>query len=118
MTPNKSARVRVVLLTEDEGRSEVVRSAVVALGRASCSPDGRLAILWGVPGGSGWSTNDELLAREHRQRLEWVNEAGHGAVIAEELLGVMTATGLDTGEFHDLDLVAAQLPVSGEQLAS
>jgi hypothetical protein len=105
------------LLTMDEARAVVVRSAIDTLAGATCGAEGALAMLWALPGGAGWSAADELSALEHRRTLEWVNEAGHGAVIAEELRGVMAATGLDDGELRDLDLVLSQLPVPDEQLA-
>lgn len=47
---------------------------------------------------------------EHRAVLETVTAAGHGAILVEELQGIMAATGLDEGEFGDLDAVLAQLP--------
>jgi hypothetical protein len=107
----------IILLTMDEARAVVVRSAIDTLAGATCGAEGALAMLWALPGGAGWNAADELLALEHRRTLEWVNEAGHGAVIAEELRGVMAATGLDDGEVRDLGFVLSQLPAPDEQLA-
>ena len=110
-------RGRSTLLTIDEARAVVVRSAVTALTRAKCGPEGALAMLWALPGGADWRASDEALAVEHRETLEWVNRVGHGAIIAEELLGVMAATGLDEGKLRDLDLVLSQIDRAEEQVA-
>jgi hypothetical protein len=112
------ARITSAPLTIDEARAEIVRSAAQALQHASCAPEGMLALLWALPAGAGWSAHDEEIAVAHRATLEWVKEAGHGSVIAEELLGVMAATGLADGEMRDLDLVVGQLPSLDVPVAS
>ena len=102
------------LLTVDEARTAVVRSAARCLQRAECPPDGRIAMLWALPGGPGWTAEDEQLAAGHRVILENVAAVGRADVIAPELLGIQSATGLDKGVFCGLETILAQLAPEGE----
>jgi hypothetical protein len=97
------------LLTTDEARTEVVKSAVKCLLGTDCPPDVKASMLWGLPGSSRLSKSDKLLADEHRRVLEAVAAAGQADVIFPELLGIQSATGLHKGEFCGLEEVVAQL---------
>jgi hypothetical protein len=96
-----------VLLTIDEARSAVVRSSLRCLTDAACNPVGRVAMLWGLPAGPTWTTSDARLAGMQRQVLDAVAACGHDWVIPYELEGILSATGLDEGEFWGPDALAA-----------
>ncbi len=96
-----------VLLTIDEARSAVVRSSLRCLTDAACNPVGRVAMLWGLPAGPTWTTSDARLAGMQRQVLDAVAACGHDWVIAYELEGILSATGLDEGEFWGADALTA-----------
>ena len=105
---------RLELLTVDEARTAVVRSAARCLQRAECPVDRKIAMLWALPGGPGWTAEDEQLAVAHRVVLENVVAVGRADVYAPELLGIQSATGLDKGEFCGLETVLAQLAPDDE----
>src|SRR5690242_17172004 len=102
------------MLTIDEARDEVVRSAVRCLRYGSCPPEGLLAMVWALPGGARWSSADHELVADHRRVFEQVCAAGHGWVITEEIEGIIAATGLGDGEVHDVDVFLAELDADDE----
>jgi hypothetical protein len=82
--------VPVPLLTLDEARSAVVRSAARCVAESRCAPSGLQRMLWGQAG--EWSTADRALAAHHRQVLEEVARAGHGWIVAAQVEGIISAT--------------------------
>lgn len=97
-------------LTLDEARLSVIRTALVCLQRARCGPHSLLTMVRGGPGGDDCSSDDERLALHHRRVLHAVIAAGHGWVVDEQLDAIISATGLDEGDVHNIDAIAAQLP--------
>lgn len=96
-------------LSVDEARAALITSAVRCLTVGSCSADGIAAILWGLPGGAGWTPVEEVLAVEHRRVLEMIADAGHGWIITEEIEGIVAATELAAGHVVNVDVVRAQV---------
>ena len=94
-----------VLMTCDEARWRLGRSAVVCLREAVCAPHLLCAMLWGVRI-DGLDRRDLELARAHKQTLEAVEAAGHGSIIGEELEGICSATGIDEDRLENVDLIA------------
>lgn len=99
---------RPALLTVEEARATLIRSALVCLRHAGGAPRHLPALLAGHPG-SG-NPDHERLAVAHRQTLDMVARAGHGWIIDDQVAGIVAAVGLDDGEVRDLDVIAAQLP--------
>jgi hypothetical protein len=62
-------------------------------------------MLWGLPVAK-LLPGDRLLARAHLQALSEVAAAGHGWLIRDEIEGICSATGLDTGELGDVSVIA------------
>ncbi|MBJ7610581.1 MAG: hypothetical protein JF887_14330 [Candidatus Dormibacteraeota bacterium] len=95
-----------VFYTIDEARHAVIRSAAICLrGTAGRPPRLVAAILTGATSRSRWNNSDRSIAVRHRLNLDQVTAAGFGWVIDEELQGILSATGLDTYELHDIDLI-------------
>jgi hypothetical protein len=98
-----------VLFTRDEARQHVARSALACITRARANGADLVALVRGedVPG--SMSLADRQLAADHGAALAEVRASGHGWVIAEELEGIVSATGIARGRADNLDLLAAQL---------
>jgi hypothetical protein len=97
------------LLTVDEARTAVVRSSLRCLTNATCNPIGMVAMLWGLPAGPTWSRTDAILASAQRRVLDSVAGCGHDWIIAAELEGILSATGLDEGQFSGAEALIAAL---------
>src|SRR4051794_4515312 len=83
------------VLTLDEARAAVVRSAIACLEAARCNRDGQLAMLRGEPTHPSWGPSDQRVAARHRRLVSDVRSGEHGWVVDDELEGVIAATGLD-----------------------
>jgi hypothetical protein len=89
-SPRRGQPVLAPLLTLDEARAAVVRSAARCVAESRCAPSGLERMLWGQ--GGDWSTTDRALAADHRQVLDEVARAGHGWIVAEQVEGIISAT--------------------------
>jgi hypothetical protein len=103
LVPERQARPKV-LMTADEARRELGRSAVACIKDSGCAPGELWALLHGVPV-QGLEFRDRSLAAAHNRVLAAIEAAGHGYLIAEELEGIGSATGLDEGELRDITAV-------------
>ena len=92
------------LMTLDEARMRLGRSALACLRSASCGPQELWAMLRGLPV-RGLTLPDHRLASAHRRVLDDIEAAGHGDVIDDELEGLASATGLDEGELRDISAI-------------
>lgn len=109
--PPRDARARrtgcpTVLMTPDEARMQLGRSALACLQSASCGPHELWAMLRGLPV-RGVTLPDHRLAFAHKRVLDDIEAAGYGDVIDDELEGLASATGLDEGELRDISAIAA-----------
>src|SRR3954454_11425442 len=100
------------MLTVDEARSAVARSAVDCLASGRCGRDGLIAILHWETSHPSWRRRDVKVASSHRRVLRQVGECGHGWIVEDELAGVIAAAGLD-GEgawetVENLDVLTSQ----------
>jgi hypothetical protein len=101
-------RTSTSLLTLDEARAALTASAARCLSGAKCDPATLVAMLWGLA--VGRTPEDHTLSEEHKFVLESICDAGHGWILAEELSGIISATGLCEGERTNVDCIAAQVP--------
>lgn len=90
-----------MLMTADEARWELGRSAIACIKGARCEPRDLWALLHGLHV-SGLRFRDRSLAVAHKRVLAAIKAAGHGYVIADELEGIGSATGLCEGELRDI----------------
>jgi hypothetical protein len=93
-----------MLLTVDEARTEILRSAVACLLQAPCGPEALLAILHATAEPA--DPTSARLAGEHAGVLAAVRAAGHGWVIEDQLGGICEAAGLADGEVRNVDALA------------
>lgn len=103
------------LLTVDEARHTVVRSAWRCLRGGRCAKAGLHSMLWGLEEDGGWCRQDRLLALEHRRVLDIVADAGYGWIVPEELEGIEAAAFTEADQVVRLDAIAEVLglPVDG-----
>jgi hypothetical protein len=94
------------LLTVDEARLALCRSALASLRHAQCGPGGLLLMLSGAPSGPGWSRADQILSNRHREILMAIEASGHGWIIDDEIAGIASSIGLDEGRVDSLDSIA------------
>jgi len=92
-------------MTLDEARRFVGQSAVRCLRAAHAHPPELVAMFWATPAVS-LDDHDARLAAEHRGVLNSVGAAGYDGVIADELDGIASATGLYEGAVTNLELIA------------
>jgi hypothetical protein len=90
-----------VLMTADEARWALGRSAVACIKGARCPPADLWVLLQGLPV-PGLLFRDRSLAANHNRVLGEINASGHGYLIDDELEGIGSATGLDEGELRDI----------------
>ena len=100
----RTAQLR--LLTVDEARVEICRSALTCLRHAQCAPGGLFLMLSGALTGPGWNRADHVLSNHHRQVLLAIEASGHGWIIEDEIAGIASSTGLDEGRLDSLDAIA------------
>ncbi len=103
LVPERQARPKV-LMTADEARRALGLSAVACIKSSGCAPGELWALLHGVPV-QGLEFRDRSLAAAHNRVLAAIKAAGHGYLIAEELEGIGSATGLDEGELRDITAI-------------
>jgi len=104
------------LMTSDEARLGLARSALRCLRSATCGPAGLLAMLWGLPAAEDWAMCDRELAEDHLGVLAEIADAGHEGLIGEELAGICSATGLAGGQVDNLEVIA-QIVGEGDDAA-
>jgi hypothetical protein len=105
ITLTRPAAPTTVLMTAEEARLAVVRSARRCLTEATGAPIVILAMLWGLPAGQDWSSDDVDLAAAHQRALAEISRAGHEEIIADELAGISSATGLADGRLSNVDVI-------------
>jgi hypothetical protein len=103
LAPEQQARHKV-LMTADDARWALGRSAIACIKGLSCGYKELWAVLHGAPV-QGLEFRDRSLARAHTRVLAAINAAGHGYLIEDELEGIGSATGLDEGELRDITAV-------------
>jgi hypothetical protein len=92
---------RVTLMTIDEARNAVARSAVDVASRCHTPhPFEVAAMLWGSGPQPTFDAHDQRLARRHRRVLDSMIEQGYHADICDELEGVASAFELDNGRLN------------------
>jgi hypothetical protein len=104
------------LLTVDEARLALCRSALECLRHAQCGPCGLLPMLSGALTGPGWIRVDQVLSNRHRQLLMAIEASGHGWIIDDEIAGIASSTGLDEGRLDSLDSIAQSVADADSEL--
>ena len=104
------------LLTVDEARLALCRSALTCLRHAQCGPCGLLLMLSGALTGPGWIRADQVLSNRHRQILTAIEASGHGWIIDDEIAGIASSTGLDEGRLDSLESIAQSVAGAESEL--
>lgn len=107
---------RFGLLTVDEARLALCRSALTCLRNAQCGPSGLLPMLVGALTGPGWTRADQVLSYRHREILMAIEASGHGWIVHDEIAGVASSTGLDEGRLDSIDSIVQSVAEADSDL--
>ena len=101
-----------MLLTVEEARRCLVRSALVCLRQARCPTDDLRRLLAGHPALRPLDRPHRRMAQSHRRALDIIGRAGYGWIIDDQLDGIYSAVGLNDGLIAGLDVSPTNSPTT------